>query len=656
MNGKRAPLAPTSHDGLRKRAALLVLAGVLVYANGLNGPFIFDDYTAIESNEQIRQLWPLSAPLSPPRDTPVAGRPLVNLTLAVNYALGGLDVRGYHVTNLFIHLLAALALFGVVRRTLELDVTGSPLRVHASNVAFVSALIWMLHPLQTEVVDYVTQRTTSLKGLMFFLTLYCSIRAHAVSGGRRTSNAAPRHGRWQAAAVLASAAGMACKESMATAPLLIVMFDRVFLYPSLREAFERRRTLYAGLASTWIVLAALVASRPRTTVGFGAGVDAWTYLLNQSTIIVNYLRLTVWPRALVVDYGVPQQLLLGDVLVPALAVCGLLLATLVALARWPRVGFLGAWFFVTLAPTSSFVPIVTEVGAERRMYLPLAAIVVLAVCSVSLAVVTRRVSRAVAVTLCAGVCVTLAAGTVVRNREYRTRLSLAETVIERRPHGRAYLRFGGLLLEAGRRSEAIGYFHQAKSVGAVGSRFALGTEYLVDGDLDAGVRELSDFVRRHPTHINVVPAREMLGRAFAAQGRWDDAIHEYTQILKLVPRHVMAHAAIGDILLGQDRPAAALPHLEYVSAVRSGDVDALGKLGSALAASGRFAEAVDVFAAAVAVDPRSQLARSMLGRALATQGRLREALVHFELAVDLAPDDVRTREDLEEVRRLLDTP
>jgi tetratricopeptide (TPR) repeat protein len=642
MTPRPSPKDPsTSSRGTLMRAVLLVAAGALVYANGLSGPFVFDDYTAIQRNTQIRRVLPLSASLSPPLETPVAGRPLVNLSLAINYAMGGFDVRAYHVTNVAIHLLAALALFGVVRRTLELDPLGS-MGTSSRDVAFVSALIWVLHPLQTEVVSYVTQRTTSLMALMFLLTLYCSIRA-ATSPGRR----------WPVAAVLSCAAGMACKEEMVTAPVVVLLYDRVFVSSSLREAFTRRGRLYAGLAGTWIILAALMVSSPRATVGLDAGVDPWTYLLNQTTLIVDYLRLTIWPAALVLDYGIPRPLTLGDVIVPALAVTGMGLATLVALARWPRIGFLGAWFFITLAPTSSVIPIVSEVGAERRTYLPLAAVIVLAVCGVFFAIAARRVPRAVAGAACAGVCIALGTGTILRNEVYRSPLALARADVERRPHGRAYLRYGSLLLEAGRRAEAIEYFRRARSAGAVGARFALGTEYLQEGDLDAGILELTEFVRRHPSHINAVPARELLGQAYHAQGRLEDAADQFTRILREVPNHGGARERLADVLLGQNRPADALPHLEYVAARRPGNVNALGKLGTALAASGRFEEAATVLSRAVAIDPRSSLARSMLGRTLAMQGRMAEAADQFQLAVELSPNDEAARRDLEEARRRL---
>jgi tetratricopeptide (TPR) repeat protein len=352
----------------------------------------------------------------------------------------------------------------------------------------------------------------------------------------------------------------------------------------------------------------------------------------------------------VIDYGVPQTLTPSEVLLPALILLALAATTLVALARWPRAGFLGAWFFVTLAPTSSIVPIATEVGAERRMYLPLIAVIVLIVCGVFLAVAARRIGRVLAVASCAAVCIALATGTVLRNREYHSRLSLAQKTVERRPHGRAFLRLGVVLLESGRRVEALEYFRRARSANAVGARFVLGTEYIADGDLDAGIGELTEFVTRHPDHTNVVPAREMLGRAYAGLGRLEEAAVQFGEVLRRVPGHGRAHEQLGDILLGQGRVAEALPSLEFVAARRPGDVQALGKLGTALIASGRAGDAIPILSQAVAVDPLHAHARRMLGRALAIQGRLPDAFAELQRAVELG--DHGAREDLQAVRSI----
>ena len=164
---------------------------------------------------------------------------------------------------------------------------------------------------------------------------------------------------------------------MVTAPIAFVLFDRAVVFPSFKSAFRARWKLYASLAATWAVLVALAWSAPRAeSVGLSLGVSPWTYLLNQAEIITHYLRTAVWPTRLVFAYGEPRAITLREVLAESL-----LIVSLLALSVWgwrtrPKLGLPGILFFLILAPTSSVVPIATEVGAERRMYLPLAALVV----------------------------------------------------------------------------------------------------------------------------------------------------------------------------------------------------------------------------------------------------------------------------------------
>ena len=376
VSRKRSPIAPTTPEpvkGLGWRAAGIVLVAFLAYSNSFSGPFILDDVLSIVENDQIREWSQLGTVLFPERELPTAGRPLVNVSFAVNYALDGLNVRGYHLFNLLCHLGSGLLIFGIVRRTLRQPRLKERFGASSLNLGFAASILWTLHPLNTEAVNYLTQRTELMMALFYLLTVYASVRA-----GQSRSRA------WSALAVVACAAGMACKESMVTAPVMVVLYDAVFVFGSLKGAFRERGGFYATLSLAWVVLAAVMWSGPRVhSAGFTSGLHPWTYLLNQTVMITRYLRLAVWPDALVVNYGWPLELALRDVLPYALLITGLLVVTAVALVRRPMWGYLGAWFFVTLAPTSSIVPIVTEVGAERRMYLPLVALVVLAVVGAS---------------------------------------------------------------------------------------------------------------------------------------------------------------------------------------------------------------------------------------------------------------------------------
>ena len=546
---------------LRAGAGLIVLAGLIAYSNGLSTPFLFDDETGIVTNQQIRQVWPLDDALSPPAETPVARRPLVNLTLAINYAFSGLQPRGYHVTNLLIHLLAALTLFGIVRRTLTgpkfihlrqgsggqaalplgrgahagkpVSELRASLARHSLPIAWASALIWTVHPLNSELIEYIVQRTESLMALFYLLTLYCAIRAF--ESGRRG-------GKWRVAAVLSCAAGMACKESMVTAPIVVALYDRVFLFESFGEAIQKRRPLYIGLAATWVVVAALLASGGRTSVGFSSGTSAWTYLLNQADVVAHYLKLVVWPRALVLDYGVPQPLMWQDVIAPASLLLVLLVVVIAALVYVPELGFPGACVFIILAPTSSIVPIATEVGAERRMYLPLAGLVVLAV--VALYVLVQRIigeRRAAVVSMVVAVALAsvATAGTIARTREYSSRLELARTIVERRPTGRAHFLLGSELIAAQREQEAISEF-RASAREYPPAHFALGVELAGQQRIDDAIVELNEFIRLMPDDPVVIPARDLLGQLYLAKGQYGAAEDQFTLILEKQPNHASA--------------------------------------------------------------------------------------------------------------------
>ena len=282
---------------------VLVVSGFAVYWNSLSAPFTFDDDHAIVINEQIRHLSTSIAPTE--QGSPLAGRPLVSLTFAVDYALDGLNVRGYRLVNISIHIINALLLFGILNNLARRK--GAPYAVDlTANLAFAAALIWMVHPLVTEPVDYVSQRTELMMAMFFLLTLY--------TGGSAVARRRGDDGTRPALSVICCALGMACKETMVVAPAVVLLYDRTFAFGSFREALQRRGWYYAALCATWLVLVALLWSSPRgDSAGFaGAAVSPWTYLLNQSVMIVRYLRLAFWPRGLVLDYGEPLHITLDS--------------------------------------------------------------------------------------------------------------------------------------------------------------------------------------------------------------------------------------------------------------------------------------------------------------------------------------------------------
>ena len=652
-----APPPELPERGVWLRAVLIVLVGAVVYANALSGPFVLDDQDTVVMNEQIRQLWPPSVVLFPALELPVAGRPVVNVSFALNYAVGGLGVRGYHIVNVAIHIACALLLFGIVGRTLRLMSLRERFGTRSTDLAFAVALIWLVHPLQTDAVDYVTQRTELMLGFFYLLTFYASIRGHERSGER-----------WLIVAVVSCVLGMASKESMVTAPLMIVVYDRIFVFKTWKETWQRRGQFYVSLAATWMVLAALVWSGPRfRSAGFSSGVSPWTYLLNQAQMIVRYLRLAIWPRDLVVDYGPPRALTLVEAAPYGVLVLVLIALTIWALARKPAIGFLGAWFFTTLSPTSSIVPIATEVGAERRMYLPLAAVVVLAVIGVAWVLeryarqttfadqaasppelqrrrATGRAHVAGLVGL-AVVVLALAAGTVSRNREYASAVSLARTTVERWPTPRAQTSLGITLVAAGQHQEGINELQKALAADPA-AHYTLGVALYQQGKLDEAAMHLREFLAHDSSRLEAPTAHELIGRTLRTQGKYAEAEQEFRQVLNMTPSNGNVHGLLAEVLLRQQKFDEAVGHYQQFLADHPNDISTLMQLGIAYIALRRPDDAIVQFRRIVELNPQDVAARRNLARALIENGAFEEAEPHARQAALLRPNDAGAHDEL----------
>lgn len=605
--------------------AAIAAVAAAAYANALRNPFVFDDASTVVTNQTIGDLW--TSLQDGPVQSATAGRPLVNLTLAINHAIGGVAPFGYHAGNLLTVVLCGWLLYGIVRRLLTLPAMSDAAGTHAQTIAAIVALLWTVHPLNTEVVNYVTQRTESLMGLAYLGAVYAGLRG--MTSERRAG--------WYVVSILACAAGMACKESMVTAPVAILLIDAALVAGTLGGALRARRLYYVGLFATWLVLALFIVEGPRfRSAGFASGVDPWTYLLNQAPMITRYLRLVLLPFGLVLDYGLPRTLTLSEVLLPGIVIVGLLVSTVAAWRFAPRSALAATLVFVLLAPTSSIVPIATEVGAERRMFLPLAVLLAFAVIALARVLRERR-ARTVAL----GLAVAVGAGwfvlTIRRNAEYRSDVGLWQTVIERWPQPRAHYNLGIALKAAGRRSEAIAEYREAATT-IPEAQYALGFELQADGRYDEAIDRYRTFIREKPLDVQVPKAYHQIGRALMATGRLDEAAVAFRDALARSPGHADSLAGLGDTLMAQEKfDEAVTTYREFLSR-NPNRVDAMMNLGIALVRIDRDAEARDVFAQVVQLEPGNVAAHVNLAYALANTGRYGDSVREFRRAAELERD------------------
>ena len=314
-------------------------------------------------------------------------------------------------------------------------------------------------------------------------------------------------------------------------------------------------------------------------------------------MVVQYLCLTLWPHPLVFDYGQEMTIWhIADMGSYALVLTLLLGGVLFAMVRQPAIGFVGIWFFLILAPSSSVVPVVGQPMAEHRMYLPLAAVVTLSV-MVTNTLLGRR-SGAVFLALAVG----LGSLSTRRNQDYRTELSIWNDTLAKRPgNARAHNGLGNALGQVGRIEDAIGQYEQALQIAP----------------------DYAD------AHYN-------LGCALARVGRNPDAIGQYEQALRINPDYAEAHNNLGDLLMHSGRVTEAIEHLEHAGRIKPDYVNAYN-LGVALYQIGKPEDAIEHYREALRIQPNCVEAQYALGIALERVGRIPEAMGHYQQALRIKP-------------------
>jgi len=603
-------------------AVIMILVG-LAYANTFSVPFIFDDAVNVVGNRSIRDLKAVGQVLSPPADGGFRGRPALNVSFALSYAIGGPTVTAHHGVNLLIHVGAALTLFGLVRRTLALPAGGSRRGSTADAIALLIALLWGLHPLQTEAVTYLSQRAEALMGLFYLQTLYCFVRSAGAEGRSKLG--------WGALAVALCFLGMATKEVMVTAPVIILLYDVIFLAGSWRGAWRQRGALHLMLMSSWLLLARLMHGISKVDVGYDEGVSGWTNAMTECRVVLDYLRLSFWPHPLIF-YRQPVFIRHpGEIVLPALVLLAILGSSLALLLRKPPIGFAVAWIFLVLAPTSTIVPIVKQPFAEHRMYLPLAGLAVLFV--ITLFALGGRRAFYFGVPL----ALVLGGATWRRNWDYRTELAIWTDTVAKEPTSSSALNNLGLAdLNLGRFQDAIGPCQAAIRIDPDNelAHNNLGAALAGVGQPREAIAEFAAAMRIRPTFSDAI---NNLGGALLLMKRNEEALPYCRRAIELRPDFAQAHCNLGTAL---DPNHLKDSLREYAEAARLDPTRAdfrtfmaqeLGKLG-------RWQEAIAQSTIAVRLDPHSAAARFGLGWDFDGAGREADALREYEAALLLDPD------------------
>ncbi len=555
--------------------AVMIGVAAAIYRTSMGNEFIFDDRPAIVENESIRAIWPLfgenksSGPLNPKKRTPLTARPLVNLAFAIDYHFGELNPTGYRVAQTSMHVLAAAILWFIVASTLRRSRFDGKYDQAVAVLGFASAMLWMLHPLNSETVLFLTQRTELMMGLFYFLTLACCI-------GRWNSDRIVWRFGFTLLAILFCVLGILCKETMATAPLVILVYQWTFVESSLRRLLKSEWLFYCGLACCWIPITLLYTSGFVTPGGgFWNDIPATHWWLTQCAVVLLYLKLTFWPWPLVIHYEVPIWESLRDAWPAVAAVTALIGLNFVALWKRLPIGFVGVCFFIVLSPTL-LIPLPGETAAERRMYVPLAAVVpylLVAVYEVACRISSwlkaspeksqpRIAPLVVCLVIATSISGTMAAVIAHRIPAYQNQLSIWNDAMLRQPENpAAWTNVGVTLAEQGKLSESLPYLEHAVALKPNYYRWRFNLAHALErlGRQDDSITQYRLSIKQKPgesaTHYN-------LARVLEQTGRIDQAIEQYRQACRIDTTFAGAHTNLAILLAADQQWDEAIEHFE----------------------------------------------------------------------------------------------
>jgi len=623
---------------------LIALVVAAIYRHTLDVPFYLDDEPSIRENAVVTH-WQGFGPLR--AYAPM--RFITYATFALNAHFGHFDPRGYHLVNILIHVLAGFAVYGLARGLLRTPrVRDSLPPLAAAALPLITALLFVVHPLQTQAVTYIVQRLASLVALFYIASLAAYVQARLTTGGLA-------RGSWGVACAVFALLGLFTKENAATLPAAIALIELAFF----AQGWRRVGQVAAGLAvagiAMWLVSAWAFGSNPLSLESMG-GMASHTrsmgrdrYLATQLPMLWTYMRLFLWPAGLHLDYAddVLHRLSDGRVL---LAVTGHLLVIGMALWSWrnrPIIAFGLLFMYVAHAVESGIIPI-PELAFEHRTYLPN-----LGLCMVAAWLLTAEAPRLLrrprwTLALAGAVIVALGIVTWRRNEMWRDPVAFWEDNVRRAPtKARAWGNLGRSLVLDNRPAEAIEAFERSLELRPVANAE------------DAG---------RVIDVTNLVVALEALGRDDDARAWIDGALEEP------MPARLRATLMVdrGNLELARDRLADAERAFREALALEPTLVPARANLASTLARMGRVAEAESLYEEVLRDDPDDRSTRTNLlqlraartmeegdalraaGRAAAAEAAYRQALASIEQLAKLAPEDSVAQKNVKVVRSHLE--
>ena len=632
----------------------------IVYSNTLEAPFVLDDKFVIVENPIVKDLGymvnPSEAKVHKGRfEYEIFRRRYIGyLTFAINYWFHKLDVTGYHLVNIAIHIINSLIVYWLVILTFKTPfLNSSVLGGRINEIAFFASLFFACHPLQTQAVTYIWQRVTSLSTTFYCLALVFYILWRLTSK-KPSSFATQMPILFYFGSVISAVLAMKTKEIAFTLPVVIFLYELMFF----EEKIKKRILYITPLLLTMLIIPISLLETEKLKGDLMGNIGEVTredhnisrmdYLLTQFTVIATYIRLIFFPINQNLDYDFP---IYNTFLTPEVFLSFLLLFSIFGLGiymflrsrarniTYRIIAFGIFWFFITLSVESSFIPLV-DVIWEHRVYLPSTGFFIALTIGIFLILnkFGHRKLHRIGVAIIVTVIIMFSVLTYSRNNIWSSEIALWQDNVEKSPQkARPHNNLGNVLYNQGRTEEAKEHYLHALRINPDSEKahYNLGNVLSNQGRTEEAKEHYLQALRINPesekTHLN-------LGNILYNQGRTEEANEHYLQALRINPESEKAHNNLGNVLSNQGRTEDAIKLYLQALRINPDFEEAHINLGNVLNKQGRTKEAKEHFLHALRINPESAEVHNNLGIVLYKQGRSEEAIEHYLQALRIKPD------------------
>jgi len=617
---------------------ILLIFGVLVfgiYSNTFKSPFILDDQPKIEDNSHIR-LNKLSL-----NDIVNAGikssksRPFAYMSFALNYYFHRYALFGYHIVNIGIHFLTGLFLYLFIKITLTLPTVRLNVK-HSDLIAFFTAFIWLVHPLQTQSVTYIVQRMNSMASMLFIISFLFYVK------GRLSESRSYKSG-WFIASVVSWLISLGTKQITVTLPLLIFLYEWYF-FQDLNEAWLKDKLKYILIIVVFIIIISLfyLGLNPIEKLQSIGDYSRKEFTLSQRVftqfrVVLYYISLIVvpYPGRLNLDYDFPLSYSIFNPLTTIFSLFMIigLIGLAIYLARKERIiSFCILWYFGNLVVESSIIPL--AIIFEHRTYLPSMLIFVIPVLLLYRYVRPQWFNIAI---LCA-VLVIFSVWTYQRNKVWTDKVTLWRDCVKKSPNkARPHNNLGEALANLEKTDEAMSHYLKALQI-KPDYPDALNNIGIAVGKKGKADEAIEYYFKALKINPDFPDALNNLGVALKRKGEANEAIKHFLRALKLKPDYASAHNNLGVALSEKGETQKAINHYLKALQIKPDDADAHNNLGISLTNKGEIDEAMKHYSKALSIKPDYVDAHNNLGLVLAKQGKTDEAIEHYNEILKIDPE------------------